>query len=249
MSEVDTLQTPPRGGIHRILAERQDVVLIAPLMVYLVLLGLRDQAWLGLDYDLRIVSNIIRGIGAFAVFQLVRPHLPDLGKPHWEWAIPAGILAAIGWIAGQHLFNDMGVPTRLPLPLFTGEFEAVDPRDQLGAYKLFWATVVSRIAVAALVVPIVEELFWRGFMLRAFIDWSNFEKVPLGKFTWWSFLGTSLVSTVQHPDNWLVSIFCWMFFNLLFYWKPSLSFIMIVHGVTNLALYVYVVQANDWIFW
>jgi len=40
-----------------------------------------------------------------------------------------------------------------------------------------------------------------------------------------------------------------MAFNALFYWRPSVLFLIIVHGVTNLALYVYVVEAGDWMFW
>jgi hypothetical protein len=40
-----------------------------------------------------------------------------------------------------------------------------------------------------------------------------------------------------------------MLFNGLFYWKRSLLFLMLVHGITNLVLLVYVVGYRDWIFW
>ena len=40
-----------------------------------------------------------------------------------------------------------------------------------------------------------------------------------------------------------------MAFNALFYWKRSILFLVLVHGITNLALYVYVVYTNDWMFW
>jgi CAAX prenyl protease-like protein len=95
----------------------------------------------------------------------------------------------------------------------------------------------------------VEELFWRGFILRAFVSWDRFDEVPWGKFTWLAFIGSSLLSTLQHPANWGVSIACWMLFNALFYWKKSLLCLMITHAVTNLALYIYVVRAGDWQFW
>ncbi len=249
-----TTKLPPLDRAqHRLddwLKHRPDVVLMAPYMAYLLLLAIRDVGWLGFSYDDRWLTSLIRGIGGLLVVWAVRHHLPPWGKPYWGIAIPAGIAAAVLWVGGQHLFNYLGVPTRIPLPLFAGEpMEVVDPRDQLGAEDLFIVTVITRIAVAAITVPVIEELFWRAFLLRAMINWSEFEKVPLGKYTLFSFLGTSILSAFQHPDNWLVSVFCWMFFNLLFYWRPSILFIVIVHGVTNLALYLYVVRTNDWIFW
>ena len=107
----------------------------------------------------------------------------------------------------------------------------------------------SSITRAVMIVPVVEELFWRGFILRAFVNWDRFDQVPLGRFTWMAFLGSSLLSVVQHPGNWGVSMVCWMLFNGLFYWRKSLLCLMITHGVTNLALYWYVVRTGDWQFW
>ena len=83
-------------------------------------------------------------------------------------------------------------------------------------------------------------MFWRAFLLRALIDWDHFERVPLGKFTWISFLGTSLLSTLQHPDNWAVSIFCWFFYNGLMYWKKDLWSCVIAHATSNLLLALYI---------
>jgi CAAX prenyl protease-like protein len=126
----------------------------------------------------------------------------------------------------------------------------------LGEGVLFWANSLTRIAVAITAVPVVEEIFWRAFLLRALIDWNNFEKLPLGAFTWMSFLGTALLSTVQHPDTWVVSIFCWFAFNGLMYWTRSLLCLVICHGVTNLVLYAWVLfvglyleDARAWWLW
>jgi uncharacterized protein len=106
-----------------------------------------------------------------------------------------------------------------------------------------------RMTVACTAVPIVEELFWRAFLLRALIDWQNFERIPLGAFTWFSFLGTAAISTLQHPDNWGVSVLCWMAFNGVFYWTRSILCLALLHGFTNLALYLMVLRVRDWAFW
>lgn len=239
--------------MERRLADRPDLPLITPMLVYLVLLGLRDVL---LPYEYGWLAALIRGAGGLTVVWLVRRHLPPWGRAHWPLAAGMGVLIAAGWYYGQHVCNGLGVPQRLPLPFFPGEAVPVDPREKLGSGGLFWWTVVARVGVATTAVPVVEELFWRAFLLRALIRWSEFEKVALGTFTWRSFLVTSALSTLQHPDNWAVSIPCWFAFNALMYWKKSILFLVLVHGFTNLFLYAWVVlnavrwgDSSAWMFW
>jgi CAAX prenyl protease-like protein len=231
--------------LARVIRAQPEVVLMGPFMVYLLLLALADL----FPDELRAIPIAIRGIGGLWAVWLVRRRLPAMGRPHLLLAVLFGILAAAGWVAGQHLFNGLveqaGVAGKWYLFRIPA---AVDPRPHL-AEGVWWSQAVLRISVAVITVPIVEELFWRAFMLRAFIDWQHFDRVPMGAFTWFSFLGTSLLSVAQHPANWGVSIFCWMLFNALFYWKRSILFLILVHGITNLVLYVYVIQWQDWMFW
>jgi len=253
----------PRDALARLAAARPDLPLIAPILVYLVLLAVRDV----LPYDFRWLAALLRGAGGLWAVWLFRRHLPAWGRPHAVLAAGCGLLVALGWYYGQCASDALGLPHRLPLPLFSAAAEVVDPRDRLaqeggfwvgllGVGAVFWLDVATRIAAASVAVPLVEELFWRAFLLRALIDWENFEKVPLGRFTWFSFLGTSLLSTLQHPDNWVVSIPCWFAFNALMYWKRSILFLVFVHGFTNLFLYAWVLlnavawgDRTAWIFW
>lgn len=231
------------GSLDRWAASRHDVVLMAPLMTYLALLGLTHT----LPETWQPATIALRGVVSLAAVWVFRRHLPPWGRPHWPIAIIGGVLAGWGWVVGQTLFDDLGLPGRLPL--FPGEKTTLDPRDALGAGTLFWTTWGTRMTVAVTAVPVVEELFWRAFLLRVLIDWHNFERVPLGKFTWLSFLGTSLISTLQHPDNWGVSILCWMAFNLVFYWTRSILCLVLLHAVTNLVLYLIVLRVDDWSHW
>jgi CAAX prenyl protease-like protein len=231
------------NSLDRLGARRPDAVLMAPLMVYVALLGLVSIV----PVTWQPVAIAARGVVSLALVWGFRRHLPPLGRPHWWIAIGGGALAAWGWVTGQIAFDQIGLGMRLPL--MPGDKAIADPRDGLGAEELFWATWTLRMLVAVIAVPVVEELFWRGFLLRALIDWENFERIPLGAFTWFSFLGTSLLSTLQHPDNWGVSILCWMFFNVVFYWTRSLLCLMLLHGITNLVLYLIVLRVDDWGFW
>lgn len=243
--------------IDRIADDRPDVVFIAPMVVYLALLALRDTAVLPHEY--RWLASLIRGVGGLWVVWLFRRHLPAWGKAHWPLAAILGVLIAAGWYYGQYFFDWLGVPHRMPFPLFPGDFdlaEHVATIEKSTAGDLFWPTVIARIAVASTTVAVVEELFWRAFLLRALIKWDSFEKMPLGAFTWRSFLLTSVLSTLEHPDNWAISIPCWFAFNLLMYWKKSVLFLVFVHGFTNLFLYCWVIyqavhlgNAQAWMFW
>ena len=245
MGDPAALSNSPQWhqGLDRLGRARPDIVLMAPYMAYLLLLALvrvvpAEWEW---------AAIAIRGVGSLWVCWLLRKYLPPWGPSRWVIAIPASFLAAWLWYAGQYFFDGLGLGGRLPL--YPGTKVLTDPRDLVGAGHLFWATVVLRITVACTAVPVVEELFWRAFLLRAFVSWHDFERVPLGRFTWFSLVGTALLSTLQHPDNWAVSIVCWLGFNALFCWTRSIRCLVIVHAVTNLVLYIHVVRVDDWAFW
>jgi CAAX prenyl protease-like protein len=212
-------------------------------MAYIALLGLTyavPPVW-------QPVTIAVRGAVSIGVVWLVRRQLPPWGAACWPIAVAGGIMIGWGWVVGQDVFDQLGLGGRLPL--MPGEKAPIDPRTALGASTLFWWTWWLRMIVACTAVPVVEEIFWRAFLLRALIDWHHFERVPLGRFTWVAFLGTSLISTLQHPDNWGVSVLCWMAFNGVFYWTRSLLCAILLHGFTNLVLYFMVLRVADWSFW
>jgi len=235
-------ERPRPGAFDRLGAARPDVVLMAPFMTYLVLLGLAGvvpAVW-------QPVVIALRGVASLSAVWVFRRHLPPWGAPYWPVAIFGGAIVAWGWVAGQYLSDQLGLPRWLPF--YPGGGEPTDFRTALGADDLLWTTWTLRLIVACTAVPVVEELFWRGFLLRALIDWHHFERVPLGTFTWASFLGTSLLSMLQHPGNWGVSVLCWMVFNLVFYRTRSLLCLVLLHGATNLVLYLIVLRVGDWTF-
>lgn len=107
--------------------------------------------------------------------------------------------------------------------------------------------VLVRIAGAALVVPVMEELFWRSFMLRYIIN-TNFSKVPIGQFTWGSLLICALLFGLEHHFI-LAGIMAGAFYALLLYKTKSIAQCILAHAVTNFALGIYVLQTGRWYFW
>jgi membrane protease YdiL (CAAX protease family) len=271
MSEVHpTRPSRARAGFaDRLGEDRPDVVFMAPMVVYLLLLGLKSLTVDSVGHEWVWVADLIRGLGAAWVVWLFRKNYAPWGRPEILLAIAVAAVSTVIWAAGQHLFNAAGVPQRLPIPLlFTGQPdspEKLNPfnifRDEslsgpmvglaeaIGVHGLAWLGIVTRILVATTTVAFVEEIFWRAFLLRALINWNNFEKIPLGTFQLRAFVVCALVSVLEHPDNWAVSIVLWLFWNALMVWRKSLLFMILVHGLTNLFLYSYVVAYNDWMFW
>lgn len=107
--------------------------------------------------------------------------------------------------------------------------------------------IVSRIAGAAFVVPIMEELFWRSWLLRYIIT-PDVESVPIGRYTLPSFLiGTALFG-LEH-NLWLAGMVAGALYSLLLYRTKSITHCILAHGITNLLLGIYVLQTGRWEFW
>ena len=85
---------------------------------------------------------------------------------------------------------------------------------------LSYFLIFFRLTGASLVVPVFEELFWRYFLLRYIIN-SDFKSVPLGKFTWGSFILTTLLFASEH-NEWLVGIIAGIVYNSLLYYRKDI---------------------------
>jgi len=107
--------------------------------------------------------------------------------------------------------------------------------------------IASRLAGAALVVPLMEELFWRSFLIRYIIA-PDFSKTPIGHFTWPSFLVTTVLFGLEH-NLFLAGMLAGIAYNLLLYRTKSLAACIFAHGLTNLALGIYVLLSGKWYFW
>ncbi len=161
-------------------------------------------------------------------------YYPILGKAHLAWAIFIGLLVFGIWIHPQHYYPWLGQPI-----IFNPWVEI--------SLDFAWIWIGIRILGAVVVVPVIEELFWRGFVLRWLIA-ADFEKIPLGTFTWSSFIWTCILFGVEH-HLWLVGMIAGIAYNLLLYRTKSLKACIIAHSLTNLCLGVYVLYQGAWEFW
>jgi uncharacterized protein len=148
-------------------------------------------------------------------------------------AVAAGIVVFLIWVGLEGLYPQIGT---------AGAHAA----NQVEVYGVIWF-LAFRLIGAALVVPVMEELFWRSFAMRFLIDF-DFRKVPLGQFTWFSFIAVSVAFGFEH-HQWLPGIIAGVVYAAVLYRSKNLFSPILAHGVTNLLLGIYVMQTGRWEFW
>ena len=176
----------------------------------------------------------LKTVAVASVLLLVVRWFPKLNVGSTWLAATVGIVVFVMWVLPEGAY-----------PLLTAP-SSVDPFEELLVpWVYLW--IAFRVLGASVVVPIMEELFWRGFLLRWLIN-GDFQKVAIGTFTWPSFLITSALFASEH-NRWLVGLVAGIAHNLLLYRTKSLYACMLAHGITNLALTVFVLVTGQWSFW
>lgn len=123
-----------------------------------------------------------------------------------------------------------------------------NPHAQFGANSaLAWFIIALRVLGSSLVVPPLEETFYRSFLYR-WILWTNIEAVPLGRFDWRPFVLGSVIFGFAH-QQWLAGILCGFAFQGLVCWKKRLGDAITAHAITNFLLALWVIFRGAWNFW
>lgn len=190
---------------------------------------------------------IVATTSAFAAWRLLDSESRrQLIRPHLRIA-PALLVGFVGiglWIALSHLQIEKQF---LPEWMHPADRVGFNPWEQLSGTLAIWAFILVRTIGISIVVPVVEELFWRAFLLRWTID-PDWQRVPIGAFSWKSCLIVTALFTMAHPE-WLAAAVYSLLMNGLLYWKKDLWQCMVAHGVSNLLLAVYVLASGNWWLW
>ncbi len=147
-------------------------------------------------------------------------------------AVALGLLVFLAWI-------------RLDLPwLSFGQDASFVPPMQDGAPDYLWLLI--RVFGAVMVVPVMEELFWRSFVMR-WIDATDFRAHAAARTSLKAVLLSSLVFGVEH-QMWFAGFVAGLVYAWL-YRQGSLWLAIIAHATTNLALGIYVITTGNWKYW
>ena len=102
--------------------------------------------------------------------------------------------------------------------------------------------IVVRMLGLVVLVPLIEELFWRSFLIRWLID-QDFPRVPIGAVTPLAAVVTSVLFALAHPE-WLPALLTGLLWAWLLRQTKSLGACVVSHAVANLALGVYVIASG-----
>jgi len=155
----------------------------------------------------------------------------------------AWIAAAIGtlvfalWVSPQVVFHQ------------APRLDGFDPGTFAGKTGLYWGEVVMRFARLVVVVPALEEIFWRGWLLRFVIN-EEFEAVPFGTCTWRANGIVAVGFMLEHSmADWPAALATGLLYNLVAYRTRSLSSCILAHALTNGLLGAYIMVTHQWGFW
>ena len=154
----------------------------------------------------------------------------------WE-AVVIGIGVFVVWVGLDPFY-----------PKFLTSGVVWNPHEQFGENSaLAWLMMVTRILGSTLVVPPLEEVFYRSFLYRYIVK-PDFLSVSLNRFLLWPFLATAAVFGISH-FQWLAGILCGMAYQWLVLRKNRLGDAMTAHAITNFLLGVWIVWRGAWQFW
>jgi CAAX prenyl protease-like protein len=210
-----------------------------------------NQNWFGLEYRHYPVIYTAKIALTLAAMAFVFPGYRQIPFRISPLAIFIGTVGVVLWIALCQLRLEEKILEPLGLASFLGlgERPAFNPLQELAATPTWAYTFLAiRFVGLALIVPIIEEFFLRGFLMRYVIS-QDWWEVPFGQLTRVAAIAGTAVPMLMHPGE-LLAAFVW--FSLVTWLMAHTRNIwdcVAAHAVTNLLLGIYVVTQHQWHLW
>jgi CAAX prenyl protease-like protein len=172
----------------------------------------------------------------------LRGYFPEArpGGGGWVAATVIGVVLGVSWV-----WIDMHTPH---FPKLFGTRTGFNPSREIATSAGIVFFLFVRFLGLVVVVPIVEELFYRGFLLRFVTDVDDFRRVPVGTFSGVALLVNVILFALSHPE-WLAAAIFALALCLLLRRTKNLFACILAHGVTNLLLGVYILHTGQWQYW
>jgi CAAX prenyl protease-like protein len=149
-------------------------------------------------------------------------------------SVLAGSAVFLLWITPLPNWTHLGVPVA-----------SFVPTDNTGALR--WDLIAVRTFGAVLVVPVMEELFWRSFLMR-WIDKRNFLSQAPRAASLMAMVASSAVFALAH-DLWLCAFCAGLIYAQIYRRTENIWYSVLAHAATNLLLAIWVVSWSAWSYW
>ncbi len=177
-------------------------------------------------YGLRVFT------GALALWYFRREFAGLILNGTWA-GVAIGVLAFGIWVALEPASTGAG----RALAAVVGEM----PKDRA------WAWIALRVIGSVAIIPLVEELAFRGYLIRR-LSSADFQSVPLGRFAWLPLLISSAAFGLLH-GRWLAGMLVGVLYGLALYRRGKLGDAILAHAVTNALIAGTVLMTGDWTMW
>ena len=210
---------------------------IAPFALFIFLLAL-ESLLAGRVGDLQWLTILRPFIVAVALAALWRYYeelhgLPRIAWRHWIAGIALGLAVFGAWIVLDHGWMVMGNP------------RGYAPLTESGRVDVTLAAL--RVAGFVLIVPVMEELFWRSFILR-WIDARDFLAKDPRSVSLTAFALSSALFASEH-SLWLAGLVAGAAYNVCFMGSRNLWVPILSHATTNATLALWVLATHQWHLW
>lgn len=213
---------------------RKTLAYVLPFGIFMVLLGLQSVVpipqWLKFVAPL-IAAAIVSREALSSKF--VSPLL----------SIGLGIAVCVLWVGPEIVF-----PGYHSGWLFSNSVLGHPASTATAAQKSDVVFIVFRILTSVIAVPILEELFWRGWVMRWLIN-RNFTSLPLGTYDAQAFWIVAALFASEHGSFWDVGLLTGVIYNWWMIRTKSMWDCILMHAVTNACLAWYVLHYDQWMFW
>lgn len=212
---------------------------VAPFAAYVGLMAVEKAAALPAEwfYPIRLAA-------ATAVLLAFSRGYLSFRVSRWLPSVLVGIAVFLIWIGPDVIFG----PGYRRSWLFENSLTGVAKGSLAAHLQISAGFIVVRILGSMVLVPIVEELFWRGWMMRWLIH-KEFLKVPLGEYSAQAFWIVAVLFASEHGPYWEVGLAAGVIYNWWLVRTRTLGDCMLAHAVTNGLLGIYVVSAGQWQYW
>jgi CAAX prenyl protease-like protein len=177
----------------------------------------------------------------------------------WKWSLIGVVFGGVGigfWILPTAIYDWLGLEGEMEgwrkwLGLASRR-EGFDPGAVFGEGSTgYWMALVMRFLRAVVVVALVEEIFWRSFLMRLLLDWDgNYWKQQFGKGCVLSFFVVTGLFVFAHGKvDYAGALVYGSMTYLLCIWSKNLGACVVMHAVANLLMGLYAVNFGKLGLW
>lgn len=204
-----------------------------------------DAGWISIPYRYYPFVYGFKIAGTLACLFFVWPAYREFPL-RWHWlAIVVGVLGVIAWVGLSKLRFEPRLWELIGMSGMGGRSAFNPLRELADQPALAWAFLAVRFLGLVVIVPIIEEFFLRGFLMRYAVH-PNWWAVPFGTVNATAVAAGTLFPMLSHPAELLAAAVWFSAVTWLMVKTKNIWDCVLAHAITNLLLGIYVVWSGDW---